>query len=367
MSHDREAVARAKALASDVLEPRADALDEAGGFPRDSLRQLAHAGLLSITVSEALGGLGATTVGYARSVAVLAQACAATTVALCVSNMVAEVIATFGDEAQIHHWVPRLSDGSMVVGAFALSEPGAGSDPASLQTRARRTDQGWSLSGSKMWITSGTDAGVFIVWARTSDALGARGLSCFLVSGDAPGLVRGRPEDKLGLHGSTTTTLSFDDVEVGSEARLGPEGAGFRIAMMALDGGRIGIAAQALGIAEAALEYALSQVGSQRNRHARALAESRMEIDASRLLVERAAARKAQGQPLTKEASMAKLYASETAQRVCDRMLGVLGPEALLRTGRWSRYLRDAKVTTIYEGTSEIQRLVLSRALIHRD
>ncbi|MCA9719686.1 MAG: acyl-CoA dehydrogenase family protein, partial [Myxococcales bacterium] len=237
----------ARQFAERVLAPRAAELDREGGFPRDSLAQAAELGLLGINVPEELGGVEAGAVAYALAVVELARACASTTVAMTVSNMVAEVITYFGTEEQKTEHVPRLCSGEYVVGGFALSESGAGSDPGGMITRARKTERGWVLSGAKLWITSGTDAGLFVVWARTNDAAGPRGISAFLVRGDAPGLVRGKPEHKLGQHGSTTTPLEFHDVELPDEALLHEEGKGFRVAMMALDGGRIGISGLALG------------------------------------------------------------------------------------------------------------------------
>src|SRR5689334_10988497 len=204
----------ARRIADEVLAPRAAELDRRGGFPRESLAALAREGLLSINVAKSLGGREAGAVAYSLAVTELAAACASTTVALCVSNMVAEVIQRFGTPAQREQHIPRLCDGRNVVGAFALSEAGAGSDPAGMRTRATKTDRGWLIEGSKLWITSGSDAGLFVVWARTSDEPGARGISAFLVPGDTPGLGRGKPEHKMGLCGSTTTAIEFTGCEL---------------------------------------------------------------------------------------------------------------------------------------------------------
>jgi len=365
----------ARQFAARVLAPRAARLDREGGFPRASLAEAASLGLLGINVPEELGGVEAGAVAYALAVIELARACASTTVAITVSNMVAEVITKFGTAAQRELHVPRLCAGEYAVGGFALSEAGAGSDPAGMATRARRTDRGWVIDGQKLWITSGTDAGLFVVWARTSDAPGARGISAFLVPGDTPGVEPGRPEEKMGLHGSTTTPLSFTEVEVPDDALLGEVGEGFRIAMMALDGGRIGIASLALGCGlaatDAACEYATTRrqfgqpiAGFQAIQWM--LADSATELDAARLLVLRAAWLKEQGKIFSREASMAKLFATEKAFTACDRAIQVFGGYGYTQEFPVERYLRDVRVTRIFEGTSEIQRIVISRDLLRR-
>lgn len=368
-------VESARQFAARVLAPRAAGLDREGGFPRESLREAAELGLLGINVPEALGGVEAGAVAYALAVIELGRVCASTTVAMTVSNMVAEVVTKFGTPAQREQHVPRLCSGEYAVGGFALSEAGAGSDPAGMRTRARRTDRGWLLSGQKLWITSGTDAGLFVVWARTNDNPGSGGISAFLVRGDAPGLVRGKPEHKMGQHGSTTTPLDFNDVELDDDALLGDEGKGFRVAMMALDGGRIGIAALALGCGLAATDYAAGYAQERRQFGQPIagfqaiqwmLADSATELDAARLLVLRAAWLKEQGRGFTTEASMAKLMASERAYAACDRAIQVLGGYGYSQEFPVERYLRDVRVTRIFEGTSEIQRIVLSREVMRR-
>ncbi|MEZ4381463.1 MAG: acyl-CoA dehydrogenase family protein [Nannocystaceae bacterium] len=365
----------ARQFAARVLAPRAAELDASGGFPADSLAQAAELGLLGINVPGELGGVEAGAVAYALAVIELAKVCASTTVAITVSNMVAEVITKFGTEAQREEHVPALCSGDYVVGGFALSEAGAGSDPAGMRTKAVKTDAGWQLSGSKLWITSGTDAGLFVVWAKTSDAPGSRSISAFLVRGDAPGVVRGKPEHKMGQHGSTTTPLDFNDVELGDDALLGEVGHGFKIAMMALDGGRIGIASLATGCGLAATDFAADYARERKQFGAPIasyqaiqwmLADSATELDAARLLVLRAAWLKEQGKTFTREASMAKLFASERAYLACDRAIQVLGGYGYTREYPVERYLRDVRVTRIFEGTSEIQRIVISRDLLRR-
>ena len=365
----------ARQFAARVLAPRAARLDIEGGFPRESLREAAELGLLGINVPEALGGVEAGAVAYALAVVELGRVCASTTVALTVSNMVAEVLTKFGTPAQRELHVPRLCSGEYAVGGFALSEAGAGSDPAGMRTRARKTDKGWLLSGQKLWITSGTDAGLFVVWARTQDLPGSAGITAFLVPGDAPGVVRGKPEHKLGQHGSTTTALEFNDVELGDDALLGEEGRGFRVAMMALDGGRIGIAALALGCGLAATDFA-RDYALERQQFGQAiagfqaiqwmLADSATELDAARLLLLRAAWLKEQGKNFTTEASMAKLMASERGHAACDRAIQILGGYGYSREYPVERFLRDVRVTRIFEGTSEIQRIILSREVMRR-
>jgi alkylation response protein AidB-like acyl-CoA dehydrogenase len=296
-------------------------------------------------------------------------------VAVCVSNMVAEVICAFGNEDQRSEHVPKLCSGEYVVGGFALSESGAGSDPGAMTTRARKTDRGWVLDGSKLWITSGTDAGLFVVWARTSDAPGTRGISCFLVRGDAPGLVRGKPEEKLGQRGSPTTALEFEGVELADDALLGETERGFPIAMMALDGGRIGIASLALGVGLAANDFA-NRYAIERKQFGQSItgfqaiqwmmADSHVEIDAARLLVLRAAWLKEQHRQFSREAAMAKVWASERAFAACNRALQMLGGYGYTQDFPVERYLRDVRVTMIYEGTSEVQRVVIGRDVVRQ-
>ncbi|MCA9655994.1 MAG: acyl-CoA dehydrogenase family protein [Myxococcales bacterium] len=365
----------ARSFAQRVLAPEAARLDREGGFPRANLAAAAQAGLLGINVPPALGGRGAGVVAYSLAITETARVCAATTVALCVSNMVAEVVTHFGNEEQRRELVPKLCRGELVVGAFALSEPGAGSDPGGMRTKATRTDRGWVIEGSKLWITSGTDAGLFVVWARTSDAPGTRGISTFLVRGDTPGLIRGKPEHKMGLNGSTTTAIDLEGCEVGPEAMLGEEGRGFPVAMMALDGGRIGIASQALGIGLAATETA-RRVAIDRSRFGRPLgdqqavqhmlADSATELDAARLLVLRAAWLKERGTAFSREASIAKVFATERSFAACGRAIQVLGAEGYDEAFEVERNYRDVRVTMIYEGTSEVQRIVISRDIMRR-
>ena len=294
---------------------------------------------------------------------------------MAVNNMVGEVIAHFGDDAQKRRYCPQLASafgGQGKVGAFALSEPDAGSDPGAMQTSAAKDGGDYVLRGPKQWITSGAHAGVFVVWARTGEK-GTRGLSAFLVDGGSPGLKVGKHEDKLGIRGSNTVPLEFDDVRVPASALLGSLGSGFKIAMMALDGGRVGIASQAIGIARAALDESV-QYAKERRQFGQPIADfqaiqwklanMRTELDAATLLALRAASLKGRGLPFSREASMAKLFASEAAWRITNEALQIHGGYGYVREFPAERHLRDVRVTQIYEGTSEIQRLVIARSVL---
>jgi alkylation response protein AidB-like acyl-CoA dehydrogenase len=366
----------ARDYATRVIAPKAAETDKSGRFPAEQIRGLADLGLLAVNVPSTYGGSEAGVVSYALAMQEVAKACASTAVTMAVTNMVGEVIAAFGTDEQRKAYCPKLANGEYLAGAFALSEPGAGSDPGAMSTVARKDGDDWVLNGEKLWITSGAHAGVFVVWARTGDKEtlpGTRGLSCFLVEGGAKGLRVGKHEDKMGLRGSNTVPLSFEDVRVKGSALLGQLHGGFKIAMMALDGGRIGISAQAIGIARAALQASLSYA-KDRKQFGKAIAEfqaiqwkladMQTEIDAAHLLCLRAASLKEAGRPFSREASMAKVFASEAANRICNRAVQVLGGYGYIREFPVERYLRDVRVTMIYEGTSEVQRMVIARSLL---
>ena len=365
--------ATARDFAREVLKPQARNRDRDQVFPEPELKRLAGIGLLGVNVPQSLGGSEAGAVAYALAMMELASGCAATTVAVAVTNMVSEIIVKYGSDAQQREHVPRLQSGEYVCGAFALSEPHTGSDAAALKTSAKRVADGWVVNGSKQWITSGDRSGVLVVWAKTSPTGGARGLSAFLVKAGTPGLIVGKHEDKMGLRGSTTVPLTFEEMKLPADALLGREGDGFKIAMEALDGGRIGVASQAYGIGRAALAAAAAYA-KERKAFGSALAElqaiqwmladSATELEAARLLVLRAAWLKEHGQPFTREASMGKVYASEAAWRACDRALQIHGGNGYVREYDVERHLRDVRVTRIYEGTSEVQRIVIARTLL---
>lgn len=320
-------------------------------------------------VPEAFGGTDLGSVCYSLAMTEIARACASTAVTMAVTNMVGDAICAWGNDTQKKKYVPRLARAELLAGSFALSEPGAGSDAAALQASAVLDGDHYRLNGSKCWITSGDVAGVILVMAKTDPAAGARGISTFLVEPSMPGFSVGRHEEKMGIRGSSTVTINLDDVRVPVENRLGDEGVGFKVAMRALDGGRIGIGSQALGMGRAALETAAEYV---RGHEALAkkqsiqwkLADTATELDAARMLVLRAATMKDASIPFSKEASMAKVYATEAANRATHAAVEICGDAALSDDLPLERFLRDVRVTTIYEGTSEIQRFVIARQLL---
>jgi alkylation response protein AidB-like acyl-CoA dehydrogenase len=366
----------ARDFAQRRVAPMAAVIDRDSIFPRELLRELAGLGLMGVNIPEHLGGAQAGAVAYVLAMSEIARACASTAVTMAVTNMVGEVISAFGTEQQRERHVRKITSGEYECASFALSEPEAGSDAGGLRATARRDGDGWVLDGQKMWITSGDHAGVLVVWARTADSAsrpGTKGISAFLVEPGMPGFSVGKHEDKMGLRGSTTVSLLFEDCRLPADALLGVENQGFRIAMAALDGGRIGIGAQAVGMASGALEDAAAYAKDRKQfGHPIAdfqaiqwmIADSRVELDAARMLVLRAAWLKDQGRPFSAEASMAKVYASEAAVRICNRAFQMHGGVGYTKDFSIERRLRDCRVTTIYEGTSEIQRLVIARNLL---
>ncbi len=363
----------ARDFAQRAIAPEAAALDREERFPRELLQGLADLGLMAVNVPEELGGSGAGVVSYALAMEEVASCCASTAVTMAVTNMVGEVIAHFGTKEQRERHCPKLASGEYAAGAFALSEPGAGSDPGGMLTTATREGDEFVLRGAKQWITSGSHAGVFVVWARTGAKEthpGTRGVSCFLVDGGAKGLKVGRHEDKMGLRASNTVPLELDDVRVPASALLGELNGGFKIAMMALDGGRIGISAQAIGVARSSLEKSV-QYARDRKQFGKAigefqgiqwkLADMATKLDAARLLCHRAASLKEAKRPFSREASMSKLFASESAVEICNEAVQIHGGYGFTKEYAVERNLRDIRVTTIYEGTSEVQRMVIAR------
>jgi alkylation response protein AidB-like acyl-CoA dehydrogenase len=374
ITEEQQLVQRTARDAADrMLAPKAAARDVSSEFPLHELRELAKLGLLGVTVPDALGGAGADTIAYSLAMQELARGDAAVSVAVSVTNMVAELISKVGTPAQQQRWVPGLVSGELVAGAFALSEVQAGSDPTAMRTLATRTANGWSISGTKQWITSGDHAGLMVVWAITDANAGHKGITAFLVAGKSRGITVSRLEEKMGLHGSSTAQLVFDQVEVGADSILGREGGGFGLAMMALDSGRIGIASQAIGIARGALQAAVryaterSQFGVAIIKHqaiGNMLADAATWLEASEMLTLRAADQKDRGEHFTQAASMAKLFATEHAGKICDIALQVHGGYGYTRDFPVERAVRDVRVTRIYEGTSEIQRIVIARNLL---
>lgn len=363
--------ARIRDFATTQLRPGVRAREQEHRIPPELIRAMGREGLLGVNLPTELGGVQLGSIGYAMAIREITTVDAAVGVTMAVTNMVGEVINHFGSLPQRQRHVPRLADGTYFGGAFGLSEAGAGSDAASLTTRAERRGSGWRLNGQKMWITSGDMAGVMVVWARTGEA-GANGISCFLVEGGTPGMSFGKPEEKMGLRASHTVSVSFQDVDLPEENLLGNLGEGFKIAMTALNGGRIGIGAQATAIASAALSLSLSHVVRTHgvdNAHGREtilnkLADMAVSVDAGWLLTLRAAWLKELGRPFRCEAAMAKMLASEGANACVREAMQIFGEYGALEESGVARLVRDCRVTQIYEGTSEIQRLVISRDVL---
>jgi alkylation response protein AidB-like acyl-CoA dehydrogenase len=369
----RAVVETARAFARQRIAPAAAENDRLARFPTELVKGLGELGLLAVNVPAEYGGSEAGPVSAALALAEIAAADCAVAVTMGVTNMVAETIWRFGTEAQRRRHLPRLASGEAVAGAFALSEAQAGSYAAAMTTRATRRGDRWVIDGAKQWITSGDVAGVMVVWAKTDPAAGSKGVTAFVVEGGTPGLSVGRHEEKMGIRASSTVSLAFDGCEVPDEARLGDVGEGFRIALTALDGGRIGIGAQATGTIRAALEASVRYAkdrwsfGVPIAEHQAIrfmLADMAVEHDTARLLTLRAAALKEAGLPFGREASMAKLWGSEAAQRAVTRAVQIHGGYGYTDAFPVERYFRDARVQTIYEGTSEIQRLVIARELL---
>ncbi|MBV8395281.1 MAG: acyl-CoA dehydrogenase family protein [Actinobacteria bacterium] len=370
-AEQREIQRLAREFAEAEIAPHAADWDRAHGFPRALLARLGELGLLGVCVPEADGGAGADFLSYILVIEELSRADAGVGVTVAVHTSACTLpLLAHGSVEQRAEFVPPLARGE-VIGAFALTEPGAGSDAGALRTRAERTDDGWHVSGTKQWITNGSFAGTFLLFARTdAEREGARGVSAFVL--DAAHVAVTREEEKLGLNSSSTADLAVDAV-VPAERLLGEENHGFRIAMSTLDGGRIGIGAQAVGIAQAAYDVARAYAVERRAFGQRIgdfqaiqhkLANMALEIDAARLLVYRAAWAKQAGRPHTVEGAMAKLFASETARRQTAEAIQILGGYGYTKEFPVERYYRDAKITEIYEGTSEIQRLVIARELL---
>ena len=368
--------ATARKFATERAAPAAAEADRSARFPEEMIRELGALGLLAVNVPAAHGGSEAGAVAYALAVMEIARADCSLAVTVAVTNMVGETIAHFGSPKQKARCLPRLASAEWLAGSYALSEPQAGSDPNSMTTRADRRGDRWVLNGTKQWITSGDRAGVVIVWARSDTSAGKKGISAFLVENGTPGLQVGRHEEKMGVRSSSTVSITFEDCEIPSDAVLGKEGHGLRLALTALDGGRIGIASQATGTIRAALDAA---TGYARDRKAFGkpiadfqaigfgLADMRTAHDAARLLTLRAAMLKEAGQPFSREAAMAKLFASEAAQVAVSKAVQIHGGYGYIDEFPVERLFRDARVQTIYEGTSEVQRLVIARDILFRD
>ena len=356
-----------------VVAPTAMERDLTREFPADNLKQMAELGLMGMMIPPEYNGAGTDTVAYVLALSEIAYSCASTAVVMSVQNsIVCESIYKYGNKDQKERFLKPLAAGK-IIGAFALTEPNAGSDPVSQKTKAVRDGDYYILNGTKRFITSGKNAGVVIVTAVSDESKRHKGISVFLVKKETPGLIVGNLENKMGLRASDTTDIIFEDCRVPAEDMLGKEGEGFMIAMTGLDGGRIGIAAQSVGVAQAALDAAV-QYSKEREQFGRPiskfqglrwiLADMATEIEAARQLMFSAAAMKDRGEKYTAQASMAKLFASEMVNRVTAKALQIHGGYGYIKEYPVERFFRDARVFTIYEGTSEIQRIVISNHIL---
>ncbi|CAE6917297.1 MULTISPECIES: acyl-CoA dehydrogenase family protein [Pseudomonas] len=362
----------ARQFAEERLKPFAAEWDREHRFPKEALREMAELGFLGMLVPEQWGGAETGHVAYAMALEEIAAGDGACSTIMSVHNSVGCMpILKYGSEAQKQQFLRPLAEGKMI-GAFALTEPHAGSDASDLRTKARRDGDDYVLNGSKQFITSGQHAGIVIVFAVTDAALGKKGISAFIVPTDTPGFSVARVEEKLGQHASDTCQLQFDDMRIPASLRLGEEGEGYKIALSNLEGGRIGIASQAVGMARAAFDAA-RQYSHERETFGKPiiehqavafrLADMATQIAVARQMVMHAATLREAGLPCLAEASMAKLFASEMAEKVCSAALQTLGGYGYLKDFPLERIYRDVRVCQIYEGTSDVQRLVIARGL----
>ena len=360
-------------FAREKVAPLASDIDERGAFPRELVAAVAQFGLMGVTIPLEWGGGGLDYISYAVGIEALAAASAVVAVIAAVNNsLVAEPLLEFGTDGQKQTWLRRLSTG-VSIGAFALSEEHAGSDAANQQTVARLDDRGYVINGRKVWVANAEAADLLIVFAATQPGIRGRGVSAFLVPTDTPGITRVAAADSLGVRGLGCMDLAFTNVRLGTDAILGNPGDGFRIAMWALDGGRVAIAAQALGVGAAALQEALNHA---RTREAFGqpignyqaiqwmLADMATELDAARMLTLKAADSRQRNDRSTLDASMAKLFASESAHRAADKAMQILASSGYRRGSIVERLFRDARATEIYQGTSEVQRMVIAENIL---
>ncbi|HKU44865.1 MAG TPA: acyl-CoA dehydrogenase [Polyangiales bacterium] len=359
----------AREFATREVEPRAKHLDHTGEWPADLVKRLGELGLMGVAIPSDYGGAGFDHISYALAIEEISRACASVGVIMSVNNSLAcDPIARHGSEAQKREFLTPMAAGKLL-GCFGLTEPMSGSDAATMATFAERDGDHWVLNGSKNFITNGPHADLIVVFAMTRKNVGAKGITAFIVPTNTPGFTAGKPDEKLGIHAAHSCTVFFDQCRVPDAQRLGGEGEGFKVAMSTLDGGRIGIAAQAIGIARAAFEKAVAYSKERRafgtplaDKQAIQfmLADMATDIDAARLLVQRAAYLKDHKQRNTRESAMAKLFASEMATRVTHKALQIHGGLGYTRECDAERHYRDARITEIYEGTSEIMRIVIS-------
>ncbi len=360
----------ARDFATNEVLPKAAEIDREHRHPKELVARMAELGFMGIAVDDNFGGAGMDTVSYVLAMEEVSRACASTGVIMSVNNsLVCDPISKFGTEAQKREWLTPLAAGKLL-GCFALSEPEAGSDAAAQKTDAvKQADGTWLINGTKNWITNGPVADVCVLFTMNDRAAGHKGITAFILPMKTPGVRCGSPDDKLGIRGSKSSQIYLDEVRLPADALLGEVGGGFKVAMSTLDGGRIGIAAQAVGIARAALDDSLAYAKDRKTfgkpiaQHQAIqfkLADMATEIDAARLLTLRAAWLKDAKQPFGKEAAMAKLYASDIANRAAREAIQIFGGNGYVTEFPVERHFRDAKITEIYEGTSEIQRLVIA-------
>jgi len=365
--------AMAREFSRKVLLPTAMERDRTGEFPAENIKKMGELGFMGMMIPPEFEGEGADTVSYVLALAEVAYACASTAVVMSVQNsIVCESIFRYGNEDQRHRFLKPLASGN-VIGAFALTEPHAGSDPVSQSTSAVRDGDTYILNGTKRFTTSGSSSGIVVVTAKTDESKRHKGISAFVVEKNTPGFIVGTPEKKMGLCASDTTDLVFENCRIPAANRLGEEGDGFSIAMSCLDGGRIGIAAQSIGVAQAALDasvkyakkrHQFNQLISKFQGIRWMIADMATEIEAARQLTLAAAAGKDRGENFAVQASMAKLFASEMVNRVTSKALQIHGGYGFTKDYAVERYYRDARVFAIYEGTSEIQRVVISNHIL---
>ncbi len=366
----------ARRFAESELAPVAERLDQTKdkSILLGNCRKLAELGFMGLNIQAEHGGTEAGVVAFSLAMIEIAKACASTAVTMSVTNMVAEVIQAMGTEEQKRHYLPLICGGDYRAGSFCLTEAGAGSDPASMRTKAVKTEDGYAITGTKQWITSAEFAGVFVVWAVTDpEARKGKGITCFLVDASMPGITVGPSEKKMGQHGSATNEVHFEQVEIPESAILGELNDGFRLAVAELAGGRIGIGSLALGVGLAAMDYAMAYT-KERQQFGRSLSDFQglqwmiadrcTELEAARLLLMSAADQKERGLPFARAASMAKLFASEKANQACYSALQLLGGYGYMQEYPLERLSRDVRITSIYEGTSEIQRVIIARDIL---
>ncbi|MEC9307417.1 MAG: acyl-CoA dehydrogenase family protein [Candidatus Neomarinimicrobiota bacterium] len=374
LTEDQELIQKtAREFAVEHLAPGVMDRDENAEFPYEQIKLMGELGFMGMMVPEEYSGAGMDTLTYVIALEEIAAVEAAASTIMSVNNsLVCQLLADWGTNVQKDQYLKTLASG-IKLGAYSLSEPQSGSDASNLRTHARRKNGHYIINGTKNWVTNGINSDIVVMFCLTDKDLGSKGISAFIVDKGMAGFSTGKKEDKLGIRASDTCELYFEDCEVPVENRIGEEGAGFKIAMNTLGGGRIGIAAQGLGIARAALEAAVSYAGSRKQfgktigsfgAIQNKLANTATEIDAARLLIWRAAKLKDRGKPYVKESSMAKLYASTVAMKAATDCVQIYGGYGYMREYGVERLMRDAKITQIYEGTSEIQQLVIGRELM---